>query len=443
MTITELFGGRCKIYQGHVLETLRQLPDNSVHTCVTSPPYFGLRQYSTDPQVWDADPNCQHEWVGFKKRGITGGKKSEKVQIKGSENFQIVDDSQQATCSLCGAWRGELGAEPTPEMYVKHMVEVFREVRRAMHSSATLWLNIGDSYAANRSYQVGSTKGGKKHSPAQGGQTGNRVPNGMKPKDLMGIPWMLAFALRADGWHLRSEIIWWKPNQMPFSGKDRPTRDFEHIFLLSKSGRYYFDGEAVAEPKAISTIKDKRTNSNGHRRNRGFPGAQSNGGTNLGGSSVKRNIRCVWKINTRSYKGAHFAVYPPALVVPCVKSGSSEKGVCHKCAAPWVRIVKKSSKSRTFAGNGLGVDERKANNNGGSGGYVSSQTLGWKPTCDCDAGYPVPATVLDPFHGSGTTSVVALNHGRNAIGCELNPEYVQLSIQRIQKEVTGQLELGV
>jgi len=263
-----------KIQHGHALTVLRALLEKSVRCCVTSPPYWGLRDYKSEPQVWGSEPGH--------------------------------------------VWRGVLGSEPTPAMYTENIVAVFREVRRVLRDDATLWLNLGDSYAANRSYQVPSTKGGAKHSPAQGDQSSNTVPPGLKPKDLIGIPWRVAFALQADGWWLRSDIIWSKPNQMPESVTDRPTKAHEYVFLLAKSKSYYYDAAAVAE-QAIGQNHHDRT---GGRYTP--PGQQPHTGSRKGLSGTTRNKRSVWSIATRPYKGAHFAVFPEALVEPCVLAGSTE-----------------------------------------------------------------------------------------------------------------------
>ena len=286
-----------------------------VQTCVTSPPYFGLRDYGVD---------------------------------------------------------GQIGLEDTPGAYVAQLVEVFREVRRVLRDDGTLWINIGDSYAANRSYQVESTKGGAKHGPGQAaGGKGSKVPDGLKPKDLIGIPWMLAFALRADGWYLRQDIIWHKPNPMPESVRDRCTKAHEYVFLLSKSERYFFDSEAMKEDaiggqtgKAASFKRD------GSKREQKIPGQGY--GTHrpdredVAYNGAKRNRRSVWTVATRPYKGAHFATFPPALIEPCILAGSRP------------------------------------------GDFV-----------------------LDPFMGSGTTAQVALQRGRRYLGCELNPEYEELQQQRL------------
>lgn len=250
-----------QIIQGDCLAVLKALPEASVNMCVTSPPYFGLRDYGVD---------------------------------------------------------GQMGLEPTPTEYINSMVNVFRAVRRVLRDDGTLWLNIGDTYAANRSYQAPSTKGGAKHSPAQASQTSNRVPEGLKPKDLIGIPWRLAFALQADGWYLRQDIIWHKPNVMPESVTDRCTKAHEYLFLLSKSERYHFDHVAIKEPFAsVPTTKRERGTEPSQARALGGQAQQAG----VYGKDGKRNRRSVWSINTKPYKGAHFACFPPALVEPCVLAG--------------------------------------------------------------------------------------------------------------------------
>lgn len=298
---------------GDCIASMKTLPDSCVHTCVTSPPYFGLRDYGME---------------------------------------------------------GQIGLEDTPEAFVARLVDVFREVRRVLRDDGTLWLNLGDSYAATRSYQVNSTKGGSKHGPAQAaGGKGSVIPNGLKQKDLIGIPWRVAFALQADGWYLRQDIIWSKPNPMPESVTDRCTKAHEYIFLLSKNPRYYFDSEAIKEPLAESSLGRLKQNVEAQiGTTRANGGAKTNGNFKAAGNleTGVRNRRTVWTVTTKPFKGAHFATFPPDLIEPCVL-----------------------------------------------------------------AGCPVGGTVLDPFGGSGTTAGVAMKHGRRAILCELNPDYVEMMEARI------------
>lgn len=294
---------------GNALDVLRALPSDSYHCCVTSPPYFNLRDYGTP---------------------------------------------------------GQLGRESTPGEYVEKLVQVFHEVRRVLRPDGTLWLNIGDSYTSGNR----RTRDYDKKLPARTVGQRPKTPQGMKPKDLMGIPWMLAFALRSDGWYLRQDIIWHKPNAMPESVKDRCTKSHEYVFLLSKSERYYFDMDAIREPFSAPHRAGERRNyrsgcvssfdlERGHMEQRGnFAGLPLNPGG--------RNKRDVWTVSTSSFKGAHFAVFPEKLVEPCVLAGCPQGGA-----------------------------------------------------------------VLDPFMGSGTTGVVARRLGRRFTGIELNPEYCAMATQRI------------
>jgi DNA modification methylase len=332
------------IWYGDCHEVLRTFAAMGLqaNTCVTSPPYFGLRDYGHG---------------------------------------------------------GQIGLEQTPEEYVQKLVEVFREVRRVLRDDGTLWLNLGDSYANDGKW--GGSSGGK-HANALHGNTGvgrGKTHTGLGPKQLIGIPWRVAFALQADGWYLRQEIIWAKPNPMPESVKDRCTKSHEQIFLLSKSPRYYFDQEAIKEPIAASTktrlaqnveaqrgsdrvpgktngpMKAVRSKANsfkreGSKREQAIPGQTV--GTHRPDRAESeydldtRSKRDVWTVATRPFKGAHFAVFPPDLIEPCVLAGCPEGGV-----------------------------------------------------------------VLDPFMGSGTTAMVAKRNGRQYLGCELNPEYKPLIEERL------------
>ena len=375
-----------RILQGDVLEQLKTLPDESVHCCVTSPPYWGLRDYGVP---------------------------------------------------------GQLGLEKTPEEYIARMVGIFSEVKRVLRDDGTLWLNMGDSYNAyNGNRGTESQYAGKRNAMEPHFPSGHGLmAKGLKPKDLVGIPWMLAFALRADGWYLRSDIIWSKPNPMPESVSDRPTKSHEYLFLLAKSADYFFDQEAVKEPSV-----DKESFGGMRKRPQYIKGYPKEMGENNfhkleGKTYPTRNIRSVWNISTHPFSGAHFATFPEKLVEPCIKAGTSEKGVCGKCGRPWVRQVERIGQTTTEKARERGYSEKRGDggklvtNNldyaGGHGNNVRpSKTVGWKPSCSCNAD-PVPATALDPFSGSGTVGVVALKHGRNFIGIELNEKYVAMARRRV------------
>lgn len=418
------------LYHGHCLDVLKRLPDESVHCCVTSPPYWGLRDYGTDPQIWDAEKWCEHSWA-------------------------TNQSHESQFCQKCGAWKGSLGLEPTPQLFIDHMVQIFREAKRVLRDDGTIWVNMGDTYAASRSYQVVDNM----HKDV-GNKIGHNVPPGLKQKDLIGIPWHLAFALQGDGWYLRQDIVWQKPNPMPESVKDRCTKSHEYVFLLSKSAKYYCDMDAIKEKASPdSHARDARGRSDTHKWADGGPGNQSiaksfehmrKPGVNPKASQWKtpdgwdtgkgthgafhkkgrekgktgyvhntrpkqnesfshavrdlvgfRNKRSVWNVEdpteifrwlsakhpkvfdeyfdiektdvwtipTKPYSGAHFATFPPDLIKPCILAGCPKGG-----------------------------------------------------------------TTLDMFFGSGTTGEVCEKLNRKWVGIDLKSEYCDLSSERVGQE---------
>jgi DNA modification methylase len=306
-----------RILTGDCREVLRTLPDQSMHCCVTSPPYFGLRDYGH---------------------------------------------------------AGQIGLEPTPDAFVSEMVAVFREVRRVLRDDGTLWLNLGDSYAGSGKYSQNSPSnmaGSKQSTNSASAGLRMPIPDGCKPKDLIGIPWRAAFALQADGWYLRQDIIWSKPNPMPESVTDRCTKAHEYIFLMSKSARYFYDAEAIAEAAIRAgeiSIPSETTMSRGQAMARGL---KPSGNATKDTFTVldTRNKRSVWTVATSPYADAHFATFPPALIEPCILAGCPKGG-----------------------------------------------------------------TVLDPFGGAGTTGLVADRLQRSSILIELNPEYAAMATRRIHDD---------
>ena len=365
------------IQTGDAVALLRAMPADSVHCVVTSPPYWGLRDYGTPPQIWGGDPD----------------------------------------------WRGSLGLEPTYQLYIDHLVAVLREVRRVLRPDGTLWLVIGDCYASGSGGDRSIAGDGRKD-PGKA-MARSRVAN-LKPKDLVGIPWRVAFALQEDGWWLRRDNIWSKPNPMPESTKDRCTSAHEYVFHLTKSARYYFDHEAIKEPASGRDPGNK-----GHAY-------ASMGGTKAGLAAIgpvsSRHKRSVWTIATSPFPEAHFATFPPALVEPCILAGTSERGVCPGCGAPWTRVTKKgginSSGGRGKRYHEARMDVRELTENRMAMTARDTVTIGWRPTCSCAAGAPIPATVLDPFLGAGTTALVADRLGRDCIGLELSPAYAAMARRR-------------
>ena len=349
------------VLHGDCREILPTLPDESVNCCVTSPPYWGLRDYGT--ATWEGgDEACDHKGAALASSSSLAGYSSENVKIR---TFSVPF---KEACGKCGARRidSQIGLEPTPEAYVAELVAVFREVRRVMRADGTLWLNLGDSYSM-------STKGaggdGKQHTNAGTVVADRRwsISPGLKPKDLVGIPWRVAFALQADGWYLRSDIIWAKPNPMPESVTDRPTKSHEYVFLLTKSARYWYDAGAIQEP-SIGAWNSAVGFGGDEKKSAGDPllRTQGHGTFHADEEKTGRNARTVWTIATQPFSGAHFATMPPKLAERCILAGCPEGG-----------------------------------------------------------------TVLDPFGGAGTTGLVADRLGRNAVLIELNPTYAGMADRRI------------
>ena len=372
-----------EIKQGDCLDVLKTLPSESVNCCITSPPYWGLRDYGTGEWI-GGDPACSHK---------RDSKQSELTQT-GHRNLEgaVGDGIYKDKCKRCGAERKDrqIGLELTPESYVQKMVDVFREVRRVLRNDGTLWLNLGDTYSAQR-----WTKKGETTTPAQPmngmSDTWRAIAptkeSGLPDKNLVGIPWHVAFALQADGWYLRQDIIWHKPNPMPESVTDRCTKAHEYIFLMSKNPNYYFDNESIKERSVWDvdgngTIKRAERQREGLKSNpteikNGIRIKYPNGKHGEGQQSPKtiygkRNKRSVWSVTVKPYKEAHFATFPKELIEPCVLAGCPKDG-----------------------------------------------------------------TILDPFGGSGTTAEVAIENGRNALLIELNPEYIELANTRISNTQTN------
>jgi DNA modification methylase len=444
------------LYVGDVRDCLRELPDASVHCVVTSPPYWGLRDYGTG--AWDGgDPDCDHvERIGGKQGG-TGNTLGRDASHPNRESLPatghaLIETQYRDLCGKCGATRTDqqLGLESTPDQFVANMVDVFREVRRVLRRDGTCWVNLGDSYAGS-SAMTTNEKALKGKQGTNHGTIGEAraavVPAGLKPKDLVGIPWRVAFALQADGWYLRSDIVWSKPNPMPESVTDRPTKAHEYVFLLTRSPRYFFDADAVREDGAgrLDLGRMKRPEA---RMGEGGRWANDNGYRTEAG----RNIRSVWEIATQPYPEAHFATFPEALPERCIRAGTSERGCCPECGAPWERVtlVSYEPTTRTPAPNKghIGAFQERAANMTRDGFIPNrekqTETTGWNPTCNCAESAiralgpsafrePVPCTVLDPFMGSGTTALVARRLGRRSIGVELNESYAALCARRLQQ----------
>jgi DNA modification methylase len=409
---------------GDVREKLKELPDKSIQMCVTSPPYYALRDYGT--AEWEGgDPNCDH---------IDKQQQRGQSSAKQSTNNQGNSGSLLKTCKQCGAKRkdNQLGLEKTPEEFVENMVEVFAEVHRVLRDDGTLWLNLGDSYAM--SSMRGKNSKFKSIDQSHSGITNvKRSLNGLPPKSLMGIPWKVAIALQEWGWILRQDIIWAKKNCMPESVKDRFTKNHEYIFLFSKQPKYFFN--QVLEPVKQSSID--RINDGKITYRKTTPKEtiyQEKKKENITTGGMK-NKRSVWNMRTASYKEAHFAVFPPELAETCIQAGCPEK-ICAECGTPYSENKKTHNTERTIKSTGLRPDEMKKQKKGGRAGYTSLIDKGLQKQCDCETNETKSGIVLDCFMGSGTTAMVAQRNWRKWIGVELNPEYEKLIRKR-----TAQREL--
>ncbi|HEY1808835.1 MAG TPA: site-specific DNA-methyltransferase [Acidobacteriaceae bacterium] len=419
---------------GHVLEELAVLADESVQCVVTSPPYWGLRDY-----------------------GVAG----------------------------------QIGLEANPQEYIAKMVRIFGEVRRVLRADGTCWVNMGDSYCNTDKWGGGKSGNTGKHSIAEDGSVPSwtvrskkdPIP-GIKPKDLLGMPWRLAFALQEDGWYLRQDIIWAKPNPMPESVSDRCTKAHEYIFLLSKSEDYFFDAEAIKEKCSTNThargggVNPKAKKEGQHSRmrvdrdprhttprkdrtahagmsiqsglarvkNHHPPRAKQNESFAAAVTNIvtHRNKRSVWTMATQPFREAHFATFPIALPSHCIKAGTSAKGACAVCGAPLSRIVeaydtgarqKLADGWDTEPGSHGTIHRRQGRTDGeGDQPVIAYRTIGWRDCCTLFGAGAIPSVVLDPFSGSATTGVAALRLGRSYIGIELNPEYAAMARRRIEED---------
>jgi len=367
------------LLNGSSKKVLERFPSNTFHTVVTSPPYWQLRDYFVD---------------------------------------------------------GQLGNEATPEEYVENLVDILREVKRTLRKDGNLWLNLGDGY--NNSSGFCRARKKWKREGRTGGSADKKVfrHDHIKQKDLIGIPWAVAFALQKDGWYLRCDIIYSKTNPMPDGAKDRPTRSHEYIFLLSKSHKYFYDYYAVLED---TESKPKGTQGFGANNQEGtFRMDQNRIFEHYG----KRNKRSVWTTSVSSFKGKHFATFPQDLINPCVCASTSEKGCCVKCGTPWVRDFEKievpidrtTGKRHTEIVDIINFADIKQEYD------LQLIFKGWNKSCDCDTEETKPCLVLDPFSGMATTGLAAFKYNQHYVGIELNKEYLEMSRDRLMGEDTMSIE---
>lgn len=346
------------LLKGDSKEVLKDIPDDLVHSVVTSPPYWQLRDYFADDQ---------------------------------------------------------LGQEATPEEYVKNLVDILREVKRVLRKDGSLWLNLGDGYNNSSGFER-TTKWKRKGRTGGSSDKKSFKHKTIKTKDLIGMPWRVAFALQEDGWYLRCDIIWEKTNPMPDGVKDRPTRGHEYVFLLTKSPKYYYDYYRVLENTEEQPEQIQGFGANDQK------GTYRMDQTRIFEHYGKRNKRSVWRTSVSSFKGGHFATYPSKLIDPMIAASTSEKGCCVNCGTPWFRKFEKEKQPS---------DNKK--------GYILKLVdKGWEKGCKCDTNEVKPGIVLDPFNGSGTTGNVALKYDQNYIGIDTNEEYLDIARKNIKLTKKGE-----
>lgn len=473
---------------GDCRQELPKLEAESVHCVVTSPPFYGLRDYGLPPLVWGGDLVHAHQWSHAIRNGITGGGQASSTlgpnrdgNVSHDNEFRRVPPSCMGFCA-CGAVLGSLGLEPTPEMYIEHLLECFRHVRRVLRPDGCCFLNLGDSYAGSgkgpsNSLQpeascIGAPeKGLLANRRISGRRGGGRNPNqyangqaptswipvgaGYKPKDLLLMPFRVAMALQADGWYVRSTIPWLKRNSMPESTTDRPTTSVEYVFLLAKSECYFWDADAVRVPQA----EPWRSNGKPEKNNWSVNGERGSHDTVREYNPNGRNRRNgdwffeSWQgllldeqdeplalmVNPQPFPGSHFATFPPTLVEPMIKAGTSEKGCCPVCHAPWVREMTNLD-TRHWTERRLTAPSSRVWADGSGGHHAGTQfepalraECDWRPSCaHPEATQPVPCVVLDPFSGAGTTCLVATRLGRASVGIDAKPEYVAQARERLR-----------
>lgn len=428
------------LYQGDAWALAETLPPASIDCLVTSPPYWGLRDYGLPPMVFGGDPGCNHDWQQHVRPAADGTMTAEGNSALRAGHQGTVSATMKPTksdlCARCGAWRGCFGLEPHPQMWLNHLVDLFLRLRPALKPTATIWLNLGDTYYS--SPQKGDRGPREKNAKAPYGRYARvQVPDDewLRPKQLLLLPSRAAIALQEAGFLLRNDMVWRKRNPMPSSVRDRLACTWEHLFLFTVAERYYFDLEAVREPhirlwddtNGGTFAGGKQSVLGGTRDHKGPYPLPNAGGKNPG------DVRD-WA--TQPFPEAHFAVFPEVLPEWCLRAGCPAE-VCAQCGKPKVRKVGVQYGPKPGWGSGSANSRRRELDDGKVQAWDAkarlqreAETLGFFPTCACGAGFEA-GTVLDPFSGAGTVLTVAKRKGLRGVGFELNPEYCEMAARRM------------
>ncbi len=440
-----------EVVQGDSLSVLKTFPDNGIDMCMTSPPYWGLRDYGVE-QIFNEDPGCEHEWIDKKLSFSKDGASPDGKQI--TNRGTLREDKECHSCSKCQAWKGQLGLEPTPEFYIEHLTEIFSEVKRVLKKEGTLWLNIGDTYSGQK---IGNTEIYKNPNVVTNSFTKPRID--LPQKCLCMIPERLAWSLIQDGWILRNKIIWYKPNAMPSSVKDRFSNRYEFIYMFSQQQKYYFDLDAVREAHSVESIaRDKRGCSGKTRKAMNKAQFGNPHGLLKPRKNIKHDIAVgrvgnfsyedplhsralnpagknpgdVFEVNTQPFPEAHFAVFPEKLCEKPIKAGCPEE-VCKECGKARERIVE-TIKPRPNGGiRNVGDRKDGYTTKLPANPYAEKRETGWT-SCSCNAGFE-GGIVLDPFCGAGTALLVAKEMKRRYTGIDIKKEFKEMSDKKLAQGV--------
>ena len=454
-----------KIHLGHCLELLRQLPNDCIDAVITSPPYYAQRFYGGNLTIWSDAPVCDHQWTSSKKifchySGETNPGKEQ--YFKQDIDKNELDKNEIFICKKCNGYKGELGLEPTPELYIANLALVFKEVYRILKPTGSVFCVIDDSYIGSaQGYGVRkSNENGFQKAPCEVGYYASSAGKPatlnkhlvLKRKSLCLVPQKFVVRMTELGFVIRNEIVWLKNNSLPESAKDRFTHCYEYVYFMTKKSSYYFDQQF--EPLSESTFIRAQYDSCSAKTDKGVYGGMDIKNQKilydkiLKGEILERNQRDIFQVNTHPFHGEHYAVFPEKLIAMLVKAGTSEHGCCEKCGRPYKRKLERKDKRHWIERQDYKQDGKysfeyaktkqpnEAGRNDASASFKPPEYnfLGWHPTCKCNAGV-VPAVILDPFMGAGTTAVVARKLNRNFIGFEVNKSYIKMSERRLYNEI--------